>query len=412
MSIEMTTLSNGLRVVTDHNAKVETAAIGLWVPVGARHETIRTNGIAHMLEHMAFKGTKTRSAKDIAQQIEQVGGYLNAATSRETTSYYARVLKDDVGLSLDILGDILQNSVFDEDELAKERDVILQEINQTYDTPDDIVFDYFQEAAFPNQSVGRSILGTDITVKSFQKSDLQKFMHEHYCADSIVLSVSGNVDHDAIAGQAEKILNGFAPRSDYNFEKAEYQGGIKKVSRDLEQVHLLFGHEGLPIGHKDYYVVAVLSSILGGGMSSRLFQEVREKRGLVYSIYSFHSSFSDSGLFGIYAGASPEQASALTPVVHEEIRKVCDSVEDEELDRSKAQLKASVMMGLESTMARCEQMAQHILFYGRVKSSAEIIAEIERVTRSDICRVAQKIFSSTQTLAAIGDVSRVPDKIN
>jgi len=404
MTTQVSILANGLRVVTDTIPHVETAALGIWVNIGTRHEKAQINGIAHMLEHMAFKGTKTRKARDIAEQIEAVGGYLNAATSREMTAYYVRVLKEDVPLALDILSDILLNSVFDPEELERERAVILQEINQANDTPDDVIFDYFQETAFPNQTMGHPILGTAEIIKQIDRDTLLTFMQDHYVASRMVLAAAGNVDHKQIVSIAEKCfatLNADAP---ILLEQALYTGGDFRHQRDLEQVHMVIGFEGIPMDHKDYYTASVLAALFGGGMSSRLFQEIREKRGLVYSIYAFKSSYTDAGLFAVYAGTGPDQVEELIPVICDEINKATDFIEEEELNRAKAQLKAGLLMGLESTSNRCEQLAQHMLFHGRPISSLEITERIEAVNLGDLKRIAKTIFTSVPTLTSIGPI--------
>jgi predicted Zn-dependent peptidase len=408
MTISISTLSNGLRVISDVNDRVDSAAIGVWVNVGSRYEDPSVNGIAHFLEHMAFKGTTTRSAMQIAEAIENVGGYLNAFTSRETTAYYARVLKEDTNLAVEILSDILQNSVFDPAEVDKEREVILQEISQSNDTPDDIIFEHFQETAYKKQAIGRSILGPQEIVRRINHDDLKKFVSEKYVASRMVLAATGNVDHDAIVAMAEEKFKNLKRDNPVSFDSAVYTGGEFKESRDLEQLHLLLGFEGVALDDPQYYTVSVLATLLGGGMSSRLFQEVREKRGLVYSIYAFKSCFSDSGMFGIYAGTSPGQAVELLDVITSEIRDIACHVTEDILKRSKAQLKASLLMSLENVSSRCEQLAQHMLFFGRPISRAEIIDRVEAVTVEGIISAAHKIFSSTPTMATLGDVSSVP----
>jgi predicted Zn-dependent peptidase len=404
MTIQVSTLANGLRIVTDTIPSIETAALGIWVNIGTRHEKAQINGIAHMLEHMAFKGTTTRKARDIAEQIEAVGGYLNAATSREMTTYYARILKDDVPLALDILSDILQNSVFEPEELEHERAVILQEINQAYDTPDDIIFDYFQETAFPNQTMGYPILGTAEIIKQIDRKTLLAFMQDYYVASRMVLAAAGNVNHDQIVSIADKCFANLKSHTSISHEPAFYAGGEGRYKRDLEQVHMILGFEGVCMDHRDYYAASVLATLFGGGMSSRLFQEVREKRGLVYSIYAFKSSYTDTGLFAIYAGTGAEQVKDVIPTICDEINKVTHFIEDRELIRAKAQLKASLLMGLESTSNRCEQLAQQMLFHGRPLTSAEITERIEVVNIEDLKRVAKTIFTSIPTLTSLGPI--------
>jgi predicted Zn-dependent peptidase len=408
MSISISTLSNGLRVISDSNERVDSAAVGVWVNVGSRTETAAQNGIAHFLEHMAFKGTGTRSALDIAESIENVGGYLNAYTSREVTAYYARVLKEDVHLATDIISDILQNSVFDPAEMEKERDVILQEIAQAHDTPDDIIFDHFQDTAYSHQAVGRPILGPVSNVKSFTNQDLKDFISNYYSASRMVIAAAGHHDHEQLVAMAEEKFGSIQQDSPMTLEPAEYKGGSYVESRDIEQLHLLLGYQGVPLNDPDYYTVSVLSTLFGGGMSSKLFQEVREKRGLAYSIYSFKSSFTDSGLFGIYAGTAPHQAEELIGVVQEQTAAIYKNVSGDSLKRAKAQLKASLLMGLENIPTRCEQLAQHMLFFGRPVSRAEVVDRIDAVSIDDIVRVAKTIFSTPTTRVALGNTKHVP----
>lgn len=348
----MSTLSNGMRVVTDRIKGVESASLGIWVGVGARHEHEDVNGVAHMLEHMAFKGTKRRSARGIAEEIEAVGGSLNAYTSRENTAYFARVLKGDVPLAIDILADILQHSTFDSDELSRERAVVIQEIGQSFDTPDDLVFDHFQEVAYPDQPLGRSILGSAERIGGMSRDTIAGYMNRTYTAPGMVLAAAGNVDHDDIVAQAETLFNALGRGNGPPAAPARYRGGERIEHRDLEQIHLVLGFDGVSYNDPDYYAVSLLSYLLGGGMSSRLFQEIREKRGLVYSIYGFTSSYVDGGSFGVYAGTGEQEAAELIPVLCDEINKVTVSVGGEELARTKAQIKAGILMSLESTSAR------------------------------------------------------------
>lgn len=398
----MTTLPNGLRVVTDSIPHVETVTCGLWVDVGARHEPAHINGISHVLEHMAFKGTTRRSALQIAEEIEAVGGYLNAYTSREVTAYHSRILKDNVRLAVDILADILQNSTFDANEFAREQSVIIQEIGQTFDTPDDIVFDYFQDACYPDQPMGRAILGTTEIVRSLSPEQVKTYMQDHYGAHQMVFAAAGKLDHQEIVDLvAEKFTHLAVNRSKEGIP-ATYKGGTFHQTRDLEQTHLVLGYEGLPFGHSDHYAVSILSTILGGGMSSRLFQEVREKRGLVYSIYTFASSYKDSGIFGIYAGTGPKQINELLPVVEEELHHFPKTIESAEMDRAKAQLKAGLMMSLESTTSRCEQLANHLLIYGRPIPPQEILQKVDAVTIDQVRSLAQCLLTGVQTRATLG----------
>jgi predicted Zn-dependent peptidase len=358
---------------------------------------------------MAFKGTKRRSALAIAEEIEAVGGHLNAYTSRESTAFYAKVLKDDVGLALDILADILQHSTFEPSELERERTVILQEIGQANDTPDDIIFDYFQERAFPDQAMGRPVLGSPEIIKHLSRESVVAYLKDHYGAKRMVLSAAGNLDHDAFVALAEKLLSDIAAERTVSTEPARYVGGDFRLDRDLEQLHLVLGFPGLKLGDPDYYAAAVLSTAFGGGMSSRLFQEVREKRGLVYAISSFAHSYRDGGLFGIYAGTGEDEAAELLPVLCDETRKLADGFAPGELARAKAQMKAGLLMSLESTSARCEQMAQHMLIHGAPFDPEEIVRRIDAVDDAAIGRVVAGWRCASPTLVALGPAGRLED---
>jgi predicted Zn-dependent peptidase len=409
MTTEITTLSNGLRVATDRIDTVDTVSLGLWVDVGTRHEAPEINGAAHFLEHMAFKGTERRSARAIAEEIEAVGGHLNAYTSRESTAYYAKVLKEDLPLALDILADILLHSSFDPTELERERTVILQEIGQANDTPDDIIFDYFQERAFPDQAMGRPVLGSPDIIRKLSREAVMGYLRDHYGAARMVLSAAGNLEHARVVDLAQKLLAEMPAERAVTSEPAQYVGGDRRQQRELEQLHLVIGFPGLPLGDADYYAASVLSTAFGGGMSSRLFQEVREKRGLVYSIHSFAHGYRDGGLFGIYAGTGEEEAAELLPVLCEETARLADGFAPAELARAKAQMKAGLLMSLESTGARCEQMAQHMLIHGTPFDPADMVRRIEAVDDAAIARVVAGWHSAPPTLTALGPIGRLED---
>jgi predicted Zn-dependent peptidase len=407
MTTELATLPNGLRIVTDRIDTVATVSLGLWVDVGTRNEAPNINGVAHFLEHMAFKGTERRTARDIAEEIEAVGGHLNAYTSRESTAYYAKVLKEDVGLALDILADILLHSTFDAAELERERQVILQEIGQANDTPDDIIFDHFQECAYPGQAMGRPVLGTPEIIRRLSRESVMGYLREHYGARQMVLSASGNLDHDRIVDLADKLLSVMPAERAAATERSLYVGGEHREDRDLEQLHVVLGFPGIELPDPDYYAASVLATAFGGGMSSRLFQEVREKRGLVYAIHSFAHGFRDGGLFGIYAGTGEEEARELVPVLCEETLKLADGLLPVELQRAKAQMKAGLLMSLESTGARCEQMAQHMLIHGTPFDPADMVGRIEAVDDAAIGRVVYRWRSAPPTLAALGPLGQL-----
>lgn len=405
MTVQVSTLPNGMTVATDPMAQIETVALGVWVGAGARHERPEINGIAHMLEHMAFKGTERRSAARIAEEIEAVGGQINAYTSRESTAYYVRVLAEDAPLALDIIADILQHSVFDEDELARERDVILQEIGQTQDTPDDIIFDHFQETAFPDQPMGRPVLGTAEIVANMPRQALLDYMDEHYRAPRMVLAAAGAVEHATLAALAGEAFAGLGNGTRAAPAPAKYCGGDRRERRDLEQVHLLLGFEGMSYEDPNYYAVSVLSTLFGGGMSSRLFQEIRERRGLAYSIYAFASTYTDGGLFGIYAGTSAQKLGELVAVLCDEIGKLVRNVSEEETARARAQLRASHLMGRESTGARCEQLAQQIRIFGRPVPLEEVLAKIEAVDVAAVTALATRLAAGPPVVTALGPVA-------
>jgi predicted Zn-dependent peptidase len=413
MTTQITTLGNGLRVATDRIPTVGTVSLGLWVDVGTRHEAPDINGVAHFLEHMAFKGTERRSARAIAEEIEAVGGHLNAYTSRESTAYYAKVLKEDVPLALDILADILLHSSFDAAELERERTVILQEIGQANDTPDDIIFDHFQERAFPDQAMGRPVLGSPEIIRKISRDAVMTYLRDHYGAARMVLSAAGNLEHQRIVELADRLLAGMPPIGAngraVSSEPARYVGGEHREERDLEQLHLVVGFPGLPLGDPDYYAAQLLSTALGGGMSSRLFQEIREKRGLVYAIHSFAHGYSDGGLFGIYAGTGEEEAAELVPVLCDEVMRLDGGLMPAELARAKAQMKAGLLMSLESTAARCEQMAQHLLIHGTPFDPADMVRRIEAVDDAAIGRVVARWHSAPPTVAALGPLGHLED---
>ncbi len=413
MTTQLATLPNGLRIVTDRIDTVDTVSLGLWVDVGTRHEAPEINGAAHFLEHMAFKGTERRSARAIAEEIEAVGGHLNAYTSRESTAYYAKVLKEDVPLALDILADILLHSSFDPAEFERERAVILQEIGQANDTPDDIIFDHFQECAFPDQAMGRPTLGSAEIIRRLAREAVIAYLRDHYGAARMVLSASGNLGHDQFVDLADRLLSAMpaigANGRAVTTEAARYVGGEHREGRDLEQLHLVLGFPGLALGDPDYYAASVLSTAFGGGMSSRLFQEVREKRGLVYTIHSFAHSYHDGGLFGIYAGTGETEAGELVPVLCDETMRLADGFSPVELARAKAQMKAGLLMSLESTGARCEQMAQHMLIHGTPFDPADMVRRIEAVDDAAVGRVVAGWRTAKPTLAALGPVGQLED---
>jgi predicted Zn-dependent peptidase len=408
-SVEITTLENGFRIASDRMDSVETVSLGIWVGIGTRHEEAAENGVSHLLEHMAFKGTTRRSARDIAVEIENVGGVLNAYTGREQTAYYAKVLGEDVELAIDLIADILQHSTFDAEELERERGVIIQEIGQAEDTPDDIVFDHFQETAFPAQSMGRPVLGKAEIIAELKADAIAGYMRSRYRPGNMVLSAAGRIEHERLVEMAVKAFDHLPPGGNADTDPARYAGGELRLGRELEQAHIVIGFEGIGIHDPDYYASAVLSQVFGGGMSSRLFQEVREKRGLVYGIHSFASAWSDAGLFGIYAGTGEKEAAELMPIVCDELLKLPHDISGEEVRRAAAQLKAGILMSREKTSARCEQLAAQILIHGRFIPPSEIVAKVDAVSQADLARVAKRLIASRPTLTTMGPVGNVMD---
>lgn len=405
---KLTTLPNGLRIITDYVPSVESVAVGIWVGVGTRNENLNVNGVAHMVEHMLFKGTASRNTREIIEAIENVGGRMNAFTGREVTGYHVHLLKDDLPLAMDVLADMVQNSVMPEEELEQERGVILQEIGMCNDTPDDIIFDNYFETAYPSQSLGAPILGTSDIITGMTRDTLMAYVKSFYTPSRLVVCASGNLDHDAFVRQVESSFTALPTGENDNKTAAVYAGGVEhRTKRELEQSHLILGFQGLSYVDPDYYAVRVLAALFGGGMSSRLFQEVREKRGLVYSIYSFHSSYTDDGQFGIYAGTGADKLPALIPVICDEILKLSDTINEEELKRAKAQLRSSALMGRESMMRRADQNAKDMLLYGKLRTPDDIIESINAVDIPTLKSLSMKIFSTSPTMAALGPLDQL-----
>lgn len=407
-AIRLTRLPSGLVVVTERMERVETVSLGAYVAAGTRNETAAENGVSHFLEHMAFKGTERRSAAEIAEEIEAVGGHINAYTAREQTAYYVKVLKEDMALGADIIGDIYCHSSFDPEELERERGVILQEIGQANDTPDDIIFDHFQETAFPSQPMGRPVLGTEAGIRGMKRDTLTGYMKQHYTQQNTVVAAAGNLEHERFLDLVQRHFADLPTANPPAALPGVYGGGEFRETRDLDQVHIVLGFPSVGYSDPAYYPTLLLSTLLGGGMSSRLFQEIREKRGLVYSVYSFSAPHMDCGLFGIYAGTGESEAAELMPVALDELQKVQHTVNETELARARAQVKASLLMSLESSGSRCEQLARQIQVFGRVIPTAETVGKINAVTIADIEAAAGKLFRAAPTLATMGPADRVP----
>lgn len=408
MSVKTHTFANGFRIVTENMPGLKSSSIGVWVNAGCRHERADQNGIAHFLEHMAFKGTTSRSSLEIAESLENVGGYLNAYTSREMTAYYARVLEEDVPLALDVISDIVLNPIFDAREIEVERGVILQEIGQYNDIPDEIVFDWLQETAYPDQPMGRPILGPSDKVRAFGRDDFQEFVGHHYVPGEMILAAAGAVDHDAIVRAAEAAFGGLETKRESTVEPAAFQGGEWRRSKDLEQAHFAMALPGPSYRDADIYTAQVHALVLGGGMSSRLFQEAREKRGLCYSIFAQAGAFADGGMITIYAGTGEEQLGELAHVTIDELKRAADDMTEEEVERARVQMKASMLMGLESPSSRCERLARMLSIWDRVPSLEETVEKIEAVDLGGTRDYAGRLTEGAPAMVLYGPVEDAP----
>ncbi|MFO1172653.1 MAG: pitrilysin family protein [Hyphomicrobiaceae bacterium] len=404
MTVEVTRLGNGLTVMTDPMPHLETLSLGIYVASGSRHErTPAEHGISHLLEHMAFKGTARRTAQAIAEEIEAAGGETNAATGVEVTAYYARMLKGDAPLALDVLADILLNPLFTAADLAVEKDVITQEIRAAHDQPEDIVLDLFEETAFPDQPLGRAILGTEKSVAAISSEALRHHLATHYRPSSLVLTGAGAIEHDDLVRHAEAQFGGLNPGTRPDPVAAAYRGGIGSYDGAFEQTHVVLGLPAPSYLEPDFITTQILAGVLGGGASSRLFQEARETRGLCYSIYAFASGFADAGLLGIHASTGPEQVGELRDIMVRELSDIATKGPTEaELRRVKAQLKAGLLMALESSGARADQIARQMLAFGRPIGLAEMTERIEAVTVAAVRDRAQSSLAGAPTWAEVG----------
>ena len=407
MSVEIPPLPSGLKVVTDRMAHLETASLGVFVGAGSRHERIEEHGLSHLLEHMAFKGTRRRTARDIAEEIEAAGGDLNAATGTEHSAYYAHVLAADSPLALDILADILTESAFESGELEREKAVILQEIRAAEDTADELVFEVLTAAAFPGQPIGRPILGTPERVAGFGREAISAYLDTNYRAGSMVVAAAGAVEHSAICGEAERRFAGLCaqPRA-AEAVPAAYLGGEKRVKKRLEQVHIAIGFKGLAYTHPDFYALQIFANAAGGGMSSRLFQEVREARGLAYSISAFHWPYLDAGIFGFYAATDPKNSAEVTSVALDCLAEAATNLGAAEVQRAKAQMKLSLLAALESPAARAEQIARQLMAFGRVLPREEILAAIDRLGVAQIRAAGAQALRSAPAVAVVGPTAK------
>jgi predicted Zn-dependent peptidase len=407
-AIAVTRLDNGYLVATERMPELATASLGIWVGTGSRHEQAHEHGLSHLIEHMAFKGTARRSARAIAEDIENVGGEINAATSVEYTSYTARVLGENVDVALDVIGDILTESVFDEAELAREKGVIVQEYAAVEDTPDDLVYDAFMETAFAGQPIGRPILGTPDTVRSFDAGAIRRFMAREYAPDKMVLAAAGDVEHGQIVEAAERFFGGARADGRPAVEPGRYIGGERRIARRLEQANLVLGLPGLSFKDPGYFATHLFAHGLGGGLTSRLWHEVREVRGLAYSIEAFHWPFSDCGLFGIGAGTAGSDVADLIAVTLDTTRRAIVELDEIELARARAQMKVGLLTALETPGGRIERIARQLLAWGRLIPSEEIVRKVDAVTVEEAREAGRVLLEGAPTVAAVGPLKGLP----
>lgn len=409
---QKTILENGLTIVSLNKEDISSITIEIWVKVGSRYESKSINGLAHFIEHLNFKGTTKRSAKQIAEEFDAIGGYLNAYTSKEHTVYSAKILKEFLPLALDMLSDIMFNSIYDKEELEKEKNVVLQELAQTKDNPDDLVFEHFSELCFQNQALGRSILGKESNILSFNREKVLEFIHQHYIAPKIIISAAGNLNHEDLVLLIQERFTPFPGKNIIEYEVAKYSGGHRfENSPELAQLHLVIGYEGIPIKSEDYYTLEMLGNIFGGSISSRLFQEIREKRGLVYSVGSFSQYYLDTGIFGICASLSSEKVDELFIVLSEEIKKITFNINQHEVNRCLAQVKSSLHMGRETADNWVGILASNYSYYNRYVPREEIWNGYAEVTIEKLHILAKKIFSNPKpiTISALGNIKTLPD---
>lgn len=403
------TLESGLRILTEEIPYVRSVSVGVWVSSGSRFERPELNGVSHFIEHLLFKGTKNRSAKAIAETIDGLGGQLNAFTSKEHTCYFVKVLDEHFSVALDVLADMLQNSLLQPTDIDKERGVIVEEIKMYEDVPDDLVHDLFAQTVWATHPLGKAIVGTAEVISGLHRNHIADYLSSHYTADRIVIAAAGNIRHQEAVEtivQAFSGLRGTAGER-YGLEAPRMDRGINIRRKDIEQVHLCIGGKGVPQDHDDAYPLHVLSTILGGGSSSRLFQEIREERGLAYSVFSYQSSFRDAGLFTVYAGMSPAYLGQVIELILAEMSRIVESgVTEEEVIRAKEQMKGQLVLSLESTSNRMSRLGRSELSLGKILSPDQVIEKIDGVSRDGVHRLARELLvPGTLSLSAVGPVA-------
>ncbi len=405
----ITKLSTGLTILTYKMPDIKTVAMNLIVTVGSRFETESENGISHFLEHMAFKGTKTRTARAIAEEFDSIGGQFNAYTSKERTVYYAKVLSENTSIALDIIADIIQNSRYTEEDIKKEYEVICQEIAQTLDSPDDLAFENLYDVAYKDQSFGRSILGTAENIATFTTDSFRSYVDAHYHSENMFLSVAGDVDHDEIVKMATKMFD-VKRQTSLISTPAKYNGGNSIVAKpNLEHSTIVMAYPSVSYIEKErFYHAQILSLILGGGMSSRLFQKIREELGLSYSVGAYNSSYSDVGLFSLYAGTSHDNLAQVRTLLLEEAAKITSHISDQELVRAKAQIKASIIMAEEKASYKSEEIGKSYSIFGEYEGPEKIMGYVNNTTGKDVMAIAEEIFKGKMSLSVVSDdVGRV-----
>jgi len=402
MSPDVTRLANGFTIVSLSMPGVETAAVGLNADVGARHESEAENGLAHLFEHMLFKGTATRSARRIAEEIEDVGGSLNAWTSRDMTVFHGRTLAGDLPLAVEMIADLVNAPRFDADDLEREKAVVLSEIGEAFDTPDDLVFDLLQQSGYPEQALGRPILGTEASLAILDGAALARWRDTHYCGSGLVLAAAGRVEHDALVRQAEALFGKFAQASAEAPVAARWVGGSAADARRAEQMHLTLGFEGPHARAADYYAAQLFATALGGGMSSRLFQELREERGLAYSVSASHSPHADSGMLSLYCATRPKDAAKALDLARSVMAQAVGGLEEAEVNRAKAQLKAGLLMALEGCAGQADWLGRSMLVFGRVVPASEMIAAIDAADVDAVRTAGADMLASAPAFAAVG----------
>lgn len=397
------TLDNGIRVVTEAMPEVRSVSIGFWVGVGSRDEEPRFGGATHFLEHLLFKGTDSRTALEIAESMDAVGGDLNAFTTKEFTCYYARALDDDRALAFDILIDITRNPTFPKSEVEIERGVILEEIRAHEDDPGDVAHELFYHTLWPEHPLGRPILGSGELVAGMDRDEISAYFRTHYLPENLVIAAAGNIDHDEVVERIEAGFDGLTggrPRREMTPAVAGARIGV--ISRPSEQAHLLFGMLGLAHQDEDRYALTVLNHILGGGMSSRLFQEIREKRGLAYSVYSYKSLYDETGTFGVYAGTNPTQAREVIDLIETELAKLLkDGVTEIEIERARGHLKGSLALGHEDSGSRMSRIGRGELVANELLTVDDLVARVDAVSRDDVNRVAERVIGADDRVLAV-----------